>query len=287
MSVRVAAVAWQLRHVRGDSEFFGHYHDLVTTAHDEGAEIVVFPELPILELLGLAPDLEDRHIPKFLIQFATEMEAWLERISRSSGMILVGGSHFRPIGEEIAYGCTVAYPSGSLVFSPKNRLSRYELDFWNLVPGTSIPAQRDRRLAVTVGYDAEFPEAGRAIAESGALIQCVPGLSLDRQGFERTRRCCQARAIENQFFVVHSCLVGSIGRELAMSSFGTSAILTPDAPPFGLATLAETWPNAEGVVVSNLDLEMLAQCRSGPARNWVDRSVAEWGVEESTVDFSS
>ncbi|MFI5384952.1 MAG: nitrilase-related carbon-nitrogen hydrolase [Fimbriimonadales bacterium] len=276
--IRVAAVAWKLREVRSDSEFFGHFYDLVNEAHRQGAEVVVLPELQVLELLNIEPELAEHKAARYLAQYGDAMEEWLKRISGSSGMTLVGGSYFKETPHGIVNVCAIADPGRGLALGTKNNLTTYERKMWNLHPGNGLAKPHDPRIGVTICYDCEFPESGRALAEEGVLVQCVPAFTETKRGFQRVRWSCKARAIENQNFVVHASLLGSLGREPAPSSYGSSAILTPSIEPFPVsAILAETPLGEEGVIVADLDLNMLEQAReSGDVRNWNDRHSGEW-----------
>lgn len=276
--IRVAAVAWKLRDIRSDSEFFGHFYDLVNEAHRQEAEVVVLPELQVLELLNIEKDLAEHKAARYLAQYADAMEDWLKRISCSSGMTLVGGSYFKENGSGLVNVCAVADPGRGLSLGTKNNLTAYERDVWKLHSGQGLAKPHDPRLGVTICYDSEFPESGRALAEEGVLVQCVPAFTETKRGFQRVRWSCKARAIENQNFVVHSSLLGSLGRQPVPSTYGSSAILTPSIEPFPVsAVLAETKLGEEGVVVADLDLDMLEEAReSGDVRNWNDRHRGDW-----------
>ncbi len=276
--IRVAAVAWKLRPIRGDSEFFGHFYDLVNEAHGQDAEVVVLPELQVLELLHLEPDLAPHLAARYLAQYADALEDWLKRISGSSGMTLVGGSYFKETEQGIVNACAVADPTRGLALGTKNNLTSYEKEMWDLQPGHGLARPHDPRLGVTICYDSEFPESGRALAEEGVLVQCVPAFTETRRGFQRVRWSCRARAIENQNFVVHASLLGSLGREPVPSTYGSSAVLTPCIEPFPVsACLGETKLGEEGVAVADLDLDALEAARDvGDVRNWNDRHRGEW-----------
>jgi predicted amidohydrolase len=282
--MRIAAVAWKLRNVRSDSEFFGHFYDLVNEAHQQGAEVVVLPELQVLELLNIEPDLAEHLAPKYLVQYAEAIEEWLKRISASSGMVLVGGSYFKETEQGIVNVCAVADPMRGLALGTKNNLTTYERLVWKLHPGHGLAKPHDARLGVTICYDSEFPESGRALAEEGVLVQCVPAFTETQRGFQRVRWSCKARAIENQNFVVHASLLGSLGREPVPETYGSSAILTPSVEPFPVeAVLAETPLGEEGVTVADLDLSMLEQARdTGDVRNWNDRHTGEWQMRRES-----
>lgn len=279
MTRRVAAVAWKLRRIRGDSGYFGHFHDLVSEAHDEGAEVVVFPELHVMELLSLEPSLKPHQAAIYLAQYADAIEGWLQRISDSSGLTIIGGSHFRETPDGILNVGAIATPNEPLAFAPKNRLTRFEKEVWVLATGSSLYAPGNG-LGVTICYDSEFPEAGRALAEAGTTIHCVPAWTETRRGFQRVRWSCLARAVENQNFVVHASLVGGFGVEPVPESYGSSAIIAPSVEPFPTeAILRETELQEEGVIVSDLNLDRLTQAREqGEVSNWEDRHPKLWEV---------
>src|ERR1700722_19002606 len=253
-TLRIAAVAWELRTVRGDGDFYGHFHDLVTVAHEEGAEIVVFPENQTLELLNLAPDLEARDVPKFLIQFSEEIEAWIDRISRSSGMMIVGGSHFRETHDGIKAVCAVGNGVDGLVFVEKINLSAYEQNFWRLTAGGGPIELPDSRLRVA--FSSDFQRDGEA------LVDIIPSFTSDQRGYQRVRWGARSRASEELVYAVHASLVGDLGREPAPTTFGTTAILTPSYELFPEnATLGETEFGEESVIVRNLDLDLIEEAR--------------------------
>jgi predicted amidohydrolase len=280
MNLRAACVAWKIRPVKSDGSYFAHFYDLVSAAHDEGADLVVFPELHVLELLPLARDLHPRDAALYLIQYSDAIESWIERISNSSEMIIVGGSHFRETPEGIKNVSAIAIPGQGIRRVEKNVLTRYEENPWNLARGRGL-AKLPYDLGVTIGYDAEFPESARALASSGALIQCVPSHSRTQREFQRVRWSCLARAVENQIFVIHSSLVGRLGVEPLTETYGSSAIIAPNDDPFPTESiLRETPLNEEGVVLADLDEAVLQQVRSGSeSANWKDQARGDWSVE--------
>lgn len=281
MSIRVAAVNWKLRRIKSDGEFFSHFYDLVERAHTAGAAIIVVPELMVLELLHLEPDLHETKVPRYLAQFSQAIEEWVQRISENSGLVLVGGSHFRETSEGIVNACAVGHPSLGLVIAEKNNLTQYEKEVWDLHPGKRLVKIPDRRVGVTICYDSEFPESGRALAEEGVTIQCVPAYTETKHGFNRVRFSCHARAVENQVFVIHSALVGNLGREPIASTSGSSAILCPPVHQFPeTGVMSETWFDEEDIALADLDMDLLEEARrTGDVRNWHDRDSSDWPVE--------
>ncbi len=283
MSLRIASVAWKMRRNRGDGGYFAHWHDLVSEAHDEGAQVVVFPELHLLELLPLAKEVKPHDSAEYLVQYAEAMEAWIARIAESSGMIIVGGSHFRRAEDErIQNVCAVGIPGKGVVLQPKNNLTVYEREAWNLLPGRGLVALPEG-LGVNVCYDSEFPGAARALAEAGMRTLCVPSWTETQRGFQRVRWSVLARAVELGVFVVQSSLVGDLDREPVPWTFGSSMIAAPSVDPFPVeAILRETPLGEEGVIVADLDYTKLEVARAyGEVRNWDDRDKGHWELTDA------
>jgi predicted amidohydrolase len=101
----------------------------------------------------------------------------------------------------------------------------------------------------------------------------VPFCTDDRHGYLRVRYCCQARAVENQVYVVMAGNVGNLPNVANMDSqYAQSAIFTPCDIPFardGIA--AEASENAEMLIVAELSLAALVDARTrGTVRNLRD-----------------
>jgi predicted amidohydrolase len=277
MIIRAAVANWKIRSVRSDSAFWSHGQEFLMKADDHGAQLVVLPELFCLELLNLEPKIKAEDAPKYLVQYEKAIEDWLMRMSSVSGMVIVGGSHFKYDKAGIKNVCAIAFPDQPLQFQEKNKLTVYERSVWKLMPGNGI-ANLPGRMGVSVCYDCEFPEGSRVLAENSALVQAVPAWTETQRGFQRVRWSCLARAVENQNFVLHASLVGNIGREPVPESFGSSAIIAPSIAPFPMeAILAETKFDEDDVVVEGLDFSALHAGRNeGEVTNWQDRDSASW-----------
>jgi hypothetical protein len=84
-------------------------------------------------------------------------------------------------------------------------------------------------IGVMICYDsANFPEMARHLVNQGAMMLFVPFCTDERRGYLRVRYCCQARAVENQCYVVTSGVVGNLPNVENMDvHYAESAILTP------------------------------------------------------------
>jgi predicted amidohydrolase len=148
----------------------------------------------------------------------------------------------------------------------KMHMTRFENEDWIVSPRNKMRIFETPfgKVAIAICYDVEFPEIARAAALRDAHILVVPSCTDDRQGFLRVRYCAQARAIENQMYVVHSGTVGSLPMMPAVSlNYGQASILTPSDFPFSRdGILAEGNPNQEMMVIGELNLKTIADTRS-------------------------
>lgn len=290
--MRAAAVAWELRPIRSEEEFFDHLEEMVQRAADLGAGLIVLPELCCFELLPLKPELDLKDAARFLAEFEEPIEEALFKLAEETGAVIVGGSHLATEEHGITNLCLSAYPTDERFridgddysagdYQRKINLTTWEREDFGLVGGAGLKPLMDPRIGVTICYDSEFPESGRALAEAGVQVHCIPAYTETRQGFQRVRWCAHARTVENQVFAIHASLVGTLRFPAeSWSTFGSSAILCPSMPPFPESgILAETDLNREGVVVADLDFPMLEECRStGDVRPWLDRANGDWSI---------
>jgi predicted amidohydrolase len=267
--LRVATTQYLIRPIASFEEFAAQVTGLIETAADYRARLVVLPEYFTLQLLTLGDVRRpiDRQVHD-LAHRVPELLALLGGLAARHGLYLVGGSI--PVESEAGSGsfcnqCFVFSPEGRHAFQRKLHMTRWESEEWRIVPGRRLRVFSTPfgRLAVAICYDVEFPEIARAAARSGAEILAVPSCTDDRQGFLRVRYCAQARAIENQMYVVHACTVGSLPMVPAVSlNYGYASVLTPCDFPFARDGIrAEGHPNQESIVIADLDLDLLLEAR--------------------------
>jgi predicted amidohydrolase len=129
--------------------------------------------------------------------------------------------------------------------------------------GLAVFDTRIGKVAISICYDVEFPELARVAARSGASLLLVPSCTDERQGYLRVRYCAQARAIENQIFVVQASTVGSLPMVPAVSlNYGQATILTPSDFAFSRdGILAEGVPNQESMVIGELNMKTIVESR--------------------------
>ena len=130
------------------------------------------------------------------------------------------------------------------------------------------------KIGVLICYDVEFPELSRIMADQGMQILFVPFLTDTQNGYSRVRVCAQARAIENECFVVIAGSVGNLPRVHNMDiQYAQSGVFTPCDFAFPTdGKRAEATPNTEMILVSDVDLNLLNELHTyGSVRNLKDR----------------
>jgi predicted amidohydrolase len=266
--IRVAALQYFIRPVRTFDDFQDQVVGLVETASDYKCQLVVFPEYFTVQLLTLGDT--KRPIREQVRALAGQTGRYVDLfrgLAQRLGLYIVAGS-IPAVGEDqcvrnVSY---VFSPAGEHGVQPKLHMTRFETEEWKISAGNTLRLFETSfgLIAVAICYDVEFPEIAREAARRGAHILVVPSCTDERQGFLRVRYCGQARAIENQMYVVNACTVGSLPMVPAVSlNYGQASILTPSDFAFSRdGILAEGNANQEMMVIGELNLRTIAESRS-------------------------
>jgi len=254
--VKVSAVQYKYKPINSFEEFASNVTDLVNQA--KGSDFVVFPEAFTLELQYLIPD---NKVSK-IIQFTEEYVKLFEQLSQERKQYIVAGSHFTVVKGKVYNTGHIFCPDGQLFKHSKTHIMPFEVSS-GLTRGNTLEILETEKVKIGLGicYEMEFPEVVRTLTLKGAEIIFSPSLTVDEYGFWRVRHCCQARAIENQIYVVHACAIGTPSIEL-MTGWGRSSILSPCEKPWPTnGVIAEAKTNEEMVITADLDLKLLHRKR--------------------------
>jgi predicted amidohydrolase len=121
-------------------------------------------------------------------------------------------------------------PDGKLGYQDKLIMTRFENEQWLVKGGKELRCfdTEHGKIAINICYDSEFPMLARKQVEAGANLILVPSCTDTLAGYHRVKIGCQARALENQCYVVQSCLVGHAPWSEAVDvNIGAAAIYTP------------------------------------------------------------
>jgi len=277
-SVRVAAVQYQLRAVNSFEEFAHQVEYFVDVVADYKADFAVFPELFTLQLLSI----ENAQIPAAeaigkLTEYTARFKEMMSRLAVSYNVNIIGGSHPTREADGEVYNISYVFlRDGSIHEQHKIHPTPNERYWWNVKGGNKVNVIDTDcgPIGVLICYDVEFPEIVRHVVDQGAAIVFVPFCTDERQSYLRVRYCSQARAVENQCYVVMAGNVGNLPKVDNMDiQYSQSCVLTPCDFPFardGIA--ADTTPNVEMVAIADLPLDSLRGARQGgTVQNLKDR----------------
>jgi predicted amidohydrolase len=232
-SVRIATCQLQSRAVSGFDEFMKQIEYFVDVAADYEADFIVFPEMFTVMLLSAEPkELTPLEAIETLSEYTPRIRQRLSEMALAFNINIIGGSHptRMPDGDihNVAYVCL---RDGSIHAQEKIHPTPHEAYWWNIKGGDTIDAIPTDcgPIGVLICYDSEFPELARRLVDEGARIIFVPFCTDSRQGYMRVRYCSQARAIENQCFVVMSGNVGNLPNVANMDIQYASPAFSPPA----------------------------------------------------------
>jgi predicted amidohydrolase len=271
--VSIAAVNFAVKPVADFDQFATHVKEVLRGA--DGADLVVLPELFTVELFTALPDWRDLPISELtrIDRFTGDYEDFFRDLARERGQHIVAGSHLVSKGDRYVNTAYLFGPDGRTVTHDKTHIFPAEAG-WSTSEGDAMAAfdLPFARVGFNVCYENEIPECAATLTEQGAELIIAPSYTFTEFGFWRVRHCAQARAVENQVYVVHACTGGGPGAPLP-NGWARSSILSPCDTLFSpTGVVAEATPNTEMVVRGTVDLDLLARNRAeGAAPTYRDR----------------
>lgn len=229
--LRIAAAQYPLSHFDGWEAYADKVSRWVGEAAFSGARLLVFPEYGSMELVTLLPsdatfaeqvDGLQRLLPRVL-----EVYAGLAR--RHEVHILLPSILVRQPGGAVRNTAYMVGPDGSLAAQDKLVMTRFERER-GIQAGSEVRVFDTGlgRLGVCICYDSEFPLIARRQVEAGARLILVPSCTDALAGYHRVRVGSQARALENQCFVVQSPTIGEAPwSDMVDVNIGAAAVFCP------------------------------------------------------------
>ncbi len=230
--------------------------DTVDKAVDQGAELVVIPEM-----FNCYTD------PDIMIENAEPIPGYttetVGKKAKENGIYIICGI-YEKAKDNRAYNTSVAIGPDGNVIDTYSKSHLFDID----VPGsityfeskyvargnkiTNFPI-KDFKCGMTVCYDLRFPELFRIMALEGASIFAMPCAFTHATGQFHWDALIKARAIENQTFVVAANQVGKHPNNIV--SYGNSMIVDP----WG-RELAHAQDN-DNLILAELDFDLMKKAR--------------------------
>jgi predicted amidohydrolase len=275
--VRIGAIQWQMREVESVEELLKQVEYFIDALSDYQSDFALFPEFFNAPLMGLSPDQRNQtEAIRFLASFTERFKTEMSKMAVSYNINVITGS--MPIFEDdIVYNASyLCRRDGTIEMQKKIHITPHERRDWIIEGGNELRVfDTDAgRIGIVICYDVEFPELSRLLAEQDMDILFVPFWTDTKNGYLRVRNCAQARAIENECYVV---ICGSCGNlpqvENLDVQYSQAAVFSPSDFSYPHdAVMAETTPNTEMIMFSDLDLDKLTFTRSeGSVNNLKDR----------------
>lgn len=273
----VATAQFDLKKVLSAEDFFQRITKLCLESKSGQADLLLLPEyfsLPFL-LQGESGTFQEK-----LSSGMRKIEQFINRmgeIAKKNSLTIVAGSI--PVateGPKILNRSFVFDPKGTALFQDKIHMTRFEKEEWQISAGSPIIQTfscAGAKCAIAICYDIEFPKYSAALGAANVDVILVPSCTDDLHGYWRVRHCAQARAVENQSYVILSSICGGDSNHPEISSHhGQEAIFSPcdlEFPAKGI--LAEGQENREGLVMAHLDLVKIQRVRqNGTVLNSLD-----------------
>jgi len=278
---RVAAAQYDIGQLHDFDQYRLKLTRWVESAVAEGARLLLFPEYFSMELVSLFSQDVQKSLPRQLAAIQGLLPDFMMLcmdLAETHAIYLVAGSFpVRQADDRYLNRAFVFYPDGTSDFQDKLQMTRFENEQWAITAGDEIKTFDTElgRIAINICYDSEFPLIARKQVEAGAHLILVPSCTDTVAGYHRVRIGCQARALENQCYVVQSPTVGLAAWSEAVDvNVGAAAVYTPvdyGYPDNGILAIGEL--NQPQWVYADIDLAAMAHVRqNGQVFNYRD-----WG----------
>lgn len=277
--VKVAAAQYDIGFFKDWSQFTNKLTQWVTEATTENAKLLVFPEYGSLELTSLFGEAIYTDLYKQLHSMQDIYADWQDlhhQLSKQYDVMMLA-STFPVLQEDGTFRnrANLYGPDGLIGFQDKLMMTRFENEQWFIHPDQQIKVLDTDigRIGINICYDSEFPMIAYQQVNAGADLILAPSCTDTQAGFHRVRIGCQARALENQCYVVQSPTFGEARWSEAVDiNTGRASIYTPvdyGFPDNGI--LIEGATDKPGWVCADLDLTEIARVRQeGQVFNYRD-----------------
>jgi predicted amidohydrolase len=296
MMVRIAAAQYPIDAIASWDAFQDKLSRWFSEAAGSGAQLLIFPEYGSMELARMfAPEVwEDlQRSIDFIGGLRNKIDALHLELAERHRVYVVASSLPERDDDGVAHNIArIVSPKGQVAEQRKLMMTRFEREQWRIKGGDEINVFETAAgtFGVAICYDAEFPLIARAMSEAGAAMILAPSCTDTLHGYHRVRVGAQARALENQCFVVHSPTVGEAPWSPAVdTNVGAAGVYGPPDLGFPEDGVVALGPMNEPMwLYADLDLAAVTRVRlDGKVlneRHWAEQPGAE-PLEATVVDL--
>lgn len=251
------AAAVQMTASSSKEENLAKAETFVRLAAERGASVVVLPE--VFSWRGPRAD-EPAQIEPIPGPTSTR----LRELARRYHLHLLAGSFLEKSDEARSYNTSLLLSPEGEMLAQYRKIHLFDVDIPGQVrvkesdtkkPGqTVVTAQTDLGVfGLSVCYDLRFPELYRQLAAEGAEVIFVPSAFTFPTGAAHWEPLLQARAIENQAYVIAPNQIGKNTHGFA--DYGNSMIIDPWGKVIARAA------DKEGLITAEIDRDYLEKVR--------------------------
>lgn len=279
MKVKIAAAQYDIGFFENWQNYREKIERWVNEAADQNAKILLFPEYASMELASLFGKEVYASLSKQLDAMQTVLDDYIalfQGLAQLHGCYIQAGTFPVQMNDGSYRNRAFLFmPNGQSDFQDKLMMTRFENEHWFIHRGDELKCFDTEygKIAINICYDSEFPLLARKQAEAGANLILVPSCTDTLAGYHRVRIGCQARALENQCYVVQAPTVGLAPWSEAVDvNIGAAAVYTPvdrGFPDNGILSIGDL--NATQWVFAEISLDQIRTVRDqGQVFNYRD-----------------
>lgn len=277
----VGVVQWEAKVFADIQEFLAEIEYNIRALSAYNTDFILFPEYFSLCLAAHEKG-DDWALMKFVAKYSDLIVNKVQQCAVQYKTTIIAGTLPCMVEDKILNISYLCHSDGRIDSYAKTHLTPWERSI-GMSAGNEIEVFDTAcgKIGILICYDCEFPEAARKLADKGAKLLFVPFQTDTIYGFHRVKRCAQARAIENECYVITSGLVGHLPQcTLVESQYAQSSVFTPSDYFFPANNvLTEATANIATTVVTELDITLLERLHEkGSVRTLTDRRFDIYGI---------
>lgn len=277
--VKAAVAQYDIGFFSQWGEFENKLIQWVNQAADHEAKLLVFPEYGSMELASLFGEAVYKDLGKQLHAmqevYSDYQDLYQQLAKQFDVMILASSFPVLQADGTFRNRANLYGVDGLIDYQDKLIMTRFENEQWLIHAADDIKVIDTDigRLGINICYDTEFPLIAHQQVAAGADVILAPSCTDTEAGFHRVRIGCQARALENQCYVLHSPTFGEAPWSEAVDiNTGRASVYTPvdyGFPDNGI--LVEGSKDSAQWVYADLDVAEIARVRKeGQVFNYRD-----------------
>ena len=274
--IRLGIVQWQMRPYKKFTDLLEQVEYFLDAVSGYRCDFALFPEFFNAPLMAEYNHLSESQSIRELAKYTQKLKEKFSEFSISFNINIITGSMPEVIDGKLYNVGYLCKRDGTSEKYIKIHVTPDEAKVWGMQGGDTLKTYKTDcgTIGILICYDVEFPELSRILADEGMDLLFVPFLTDTQNGYSRVKNCAQARAIENECYVVIAGSVGNLPKVHNMDiQFAQSMVFTPcdfAFPTNGIK--AEATPNTEMILVVDVDIDLLRELNKfGSVRNLRDR----------------